>query len=89
MAAFRTIVARDGFVEEMKLRLLDSTWSGPVADTEIVALELAGEKFEADALRSDWEVAADTIEAYEMFDESGVIGWKILADGFPLIFDEV
>lgn len=85
MAAFNTIITRTGCVEEMKLRLSsNATWTIPVADTEVAALELATEKFNADALRSEWEIATDTVEAYEIHGKNGIIGWDIEADGWPL-----
>jgi hypothetical protein len=84
MAAFNTIIARDDAVEEMKLRFSEDTWSRPVAATEDEARELAAEKFETDAMRSDWEVAPDSIEIFEIEGKDGVIGWDIEADGWPM-----
>lgn len=84
MAGFNTIIARTGCVEEMALRFSESTWSRPVADDEIVARELAAEKFENDALRSEWEFAPETVEAFEIWSEEDIIGWDIEADGRPL-----
>lgn len=84
MAAFNTIIARDGSVEEMKLRFSDSTWSRPVAATEAEARELAADKFDSDAMRSDWEVAPDSIAVFEIEGKDGVIGWDIEADGWPM-----
>jgi hypothetical protein len=83
MAAFNTIIARDESVEEMKLRFSEDTWTRPTASTEAEARELAAEKFEADAMRSDWEIAPNSIEAFEITGKDGVIGWDIEADGWP------
>jgi hypothetical protein len=87
MAAFNTIIARDGSVEEMKLRFSESTWDRPVAISEAAARELATEKFESDARRSDWEVAPDSIEVFEIDGKDGVIGWDIEADGWQMTRD--
>lgn len=84
MAAFNTIIAREGAVEEMKLRFSDSTWSRPTVATEAEARELAAEKFDTDAMRSEWEVAPDSIEIFEIHGKDGIIGWDIEADGWPL-----
>lgn len=87
MPAFNTIIARDGSVEEMKLRFSEETWSRPVAATEAEARELAAEKFENDAMRSEWEVASDSIEIFEIDGKDGVIGWDIEADGWQMARD--
>lgn len=88
MAAFNTIITRTGCVEEMTLRLSGNlTRTVPTADNEVTALELATEKFNDDALRSGWEIALDTVEAYEIHGENGIIGWDIEADGWPIFRD--
>lgn len=84
MAGFNTIIAREGCTEEMALRFSDPTWTGPVAETEEIARELAAEKFENDALRSDWEFAPESVEAFEITGKDGIIGWDIEADGWPM-----
>ena len=66
MAGFNTIIAREGCTEEMALRFSESKWDRPVVTTEADARELAGEKFESDAMRSEWEVAPDSIAVFEI-----------------------
>lgn len=87
MAAFNTIIARDGSVEEMKLRFSESAWNRPVAVTEDEARELASDKFDRDSIQSDWEVAPGSIEVFEIEGKDGVIGWDIEADGWPVVRD--
>lgn len=87
MSAFSTMVARTGFVEELEnylysdnvIRLDKSTL---VADDETLALEVALEKFENDALLNGWVVNAEDIDAYEKTNDDGeVFAWAIYAGG--------
>lgn len=92
MAAFRTIVARTGFVDQMIARFETTScvsptgqWVDLVAEDEAYAITEATEKFQNDAHMSDWEVMPDSTEVWEVTGTDGetVIGWKANADGWP------
>jgi hypothetical protein len=84
MAAFNTIVARTGFVDEMRIHLNNKNWNGLDADNQADAIQAANEKFEDDATRSDWEVSPESTDAYEIFEGENLIGWDIDAGGWPI-----
>lgn len=95
MAAFCTIVARTGFVEELEEALNHniSFSTDPharlVAEEEAQALEIALEQFKNDAHMTDWYVNPDDIDAYEKTNSDGeIIGWSIYAGGGEKFMDE-
>lgn len=95
MAAFNTIVARTGFADQIKARLNDDSWSGPEAENEAGAIEAATEQFEQSASMSGWELAPESVSAYEMYevyDElyegDEVVGWDVDGDGWPTIEED-
>lgn len=93
MAAHRTIVARTGCVDELIHYLggsngligVNGQWLGPVADDADTAIIAANEKFENDSIYTDYVLAPESTEAWEITDHTGeiVIGWSMTADGWP------
>lgn len=96
MAFHRTIVARTGFVDEMVAYLTRSDgrnalisnssgeWLGAVANDETWAIEAATDYLQK--ISPDSVVAPDSVEAWDMTDETGeiLIGWSITADGWSI-----
>lgn len=85
MAAFNTIVARTGFTEQIKARLNDDSWSGPEASNAAEAIEAATERFEQSAASSGWDLAPESVSAYEMYEGDELVGWDVDGDGWPSI----
>lgn len=93
MAAYRTIVARTGFVDAMIEDLAgnstfvspDGQWRGLVAEDEASAIEVANEKFIDDSRYIDYTLAEDSTEAWEIMGNENfiVIGWSMTANGWP------
>lgn len=91
MAAFRTIIARAGYANQLVSHLSsdtplvgsDSQWLGLVADDEATAITEATEKFHNDALMSDWVFAHESTEVWEITDGETILGWSANADGWP------
>lgn len=88
MAAFNTIVARTGFAEQIKARLKDDSWSGPEAEDAAGAIEVTTEQFEQSASMSGWELAPESVSAYEMYEGDEVVGWDVDGDGWPLTLED-
>lgn len=98
MAAFRTIISRTGFTDQMVAHFsftigssvtpiigIGGKWLGLIAEDAEHAITEANEKFDNDALMSDWVFISDSTEAWEITDTDGetVIGWSMTADGWP------
>lgn len=88
MAAYRTIIARKGFIDQLLSRVscneslvgADGQWRGRVAEDEKLALEEATEQFSNEAHMNDWTFYPESVELYEMEVGDTIVGWAANAD---------